>query len=834
MAVDIGWHVLTFFTNQNMLMLKKTSFFTTLGVLILLQIAFKTIAQEGQFECNSESINLNSFGSPMLGNISCFGELSVEEINEMPIATLKVDFYFIKSNGNNFQCSDPSGLYYAPTYVTQILDYANDLASNPAQNQFGTSPDLIDTRIRYKLSSDPANPCDAIFILDEMPTTFSNPNAFHVIVSDNGRKSVGGQANSITMNLFNIHYFIFEVGWPNASNWGNVIHHEFGHIFGLCHAFSALNDISDMSPFEECGGPSETICGIDPCPVIAPGTTFPGCGDNHCYSCYCTWGTGNNFMGYTAPQIGVTRQQWAQMYGSIYSDVPIFATIDRNCAVKTYDPLIIPAGQFVEWDKIKFLTQPLIVETGATLVIRCEVKVSEELTILVKRGARLILEGGKITSATPECKWAGIYVLGNTSLPQPAIADAQNYFSTIPLDGAGVVWINGGIIENAVTGIHTLGFGTDYSQSTFGGLVMVNSSDFINNGRAIEFMKYNFPNKSYLKDVDIILSGLPTWAVNRGVSIWACSDIKFEDVRFEGISDYDIYGINFTAQVKHCSFKNLATNNFTKMYGFRSENTAPNIQPNSSTIIDDSDFELIKNDVYFNSTPNMIYPILIKNCRFKKKPTSGLRGIRIGGDAKYTIGAGNEFNNKFYAIQVYATGSLLNSIDCNFFGELEAVTFGVTAAGKNDGLEITGNDFLEQTSIEINVTPNSSIHETQGKLTEDVDNCFFNPLSAIRATNLAAPFLYYVFDLTGNPVFCEKPTNNLSDGGVNNYKLVNSSTERPPCDYSRPGVTPSDLIPARQNTYAKKAIWQADTQNEQKRLDYLTAKDWQAYVLRTL
>ncbi|MBL7827233.1 MAG: T9SS type A sorting domain-containing protein [Saprospiraceae bacterium] len=814
-------------------MTQKLTIVPFLGALICLLLSFQvTVAQDTPFDCYSESHNRFAQKSSRSSGPGCFDDISVEEINEMPIVTLTVDFHFVSSNGNNFQCSDPNAPYYAPTYVDQILGYANFLATNPAQNEFGTSPDLDDTRIRYRLAGDPANPCENIFFYETTPFSFANPDAFHIVVVDNGLENIGGWTDgSSFMALANVHYHIFEQGWQNAEVWGNVVHHEFGHVFGLCHAFSALNDIGDMNPSQECGGPESTMCGDDPCPVIDPGTPHPSCGTNECYRCYCTWGTGNNFMGYTLPQIGMTRLQWARMYGSIYDSQPNFVSIERSCEVTSNDPLVIPEGQFVEWNSLRILTRPLIIETGATLVIKCEVRVSEELSILVKRGARLIVEGGKITSGTPDCLWGGIYVLGNSGMAQPSVADAQNYFGTIPTTGAGAVWINGGIIENAVCGIHTKGFGGSDSQTNFGGLVMVNSSDFINNGRAVEFMKYDFSNNSYLKDVDVKYVGSPSWPVTKGVSIWACSDIKFEDVRFEGIAEYGIYGINFTAEVKQCTFKNRTSNPVVLRYGFRSENTGPNIHPNSSTLIDDCDFEQHKFDVYCNSTPNNIYPLRIEHSRFKDKPTSGLFGIRIGGDAFYTIGSGNEFNDKYFAVYLTNTGALANRVDCNFFGELETVTTGVLAHGSNSGLEISGNEFLQNTNNEITLATNSSIHETQGKITGDANNCFANPTSAIKVPASSALFRYYVFDLA-NAAFCEKPTNNLNDGGTNNYRMHNATIKKEDCNYDGPNVTPNDLGPARQNTQIKKALWLMDLQNDQKYVNYLTAKDWQAYVLR--
>lgn len=69
-------------------------------------------------------------------SIACLGKMSPEEIAELPIATIYVDFHFVRSNGLQFQCIDPNAPEdnYAPKYVQQILDTSEDYFANPEAN----------------------------------------------------------------------------------------------------------------------------------------------------------------------------------------------------------------------------------------------------------------------------------------------------------------------------------------------------------------------------------------------------------------------------------------------------------------------------------------------------------------------------------------------------------------------------------------------------------------------------------------------------------------------------------------------------------------------------
>ncbi len=769
----------------------------------------------------------------------CFGLMLPEEIAQMPLATISVDFHFIRSNGQQFQCDNPNAPYYAPTVVQQILGLSNDYFTNPEPNQKSPAPviALTDTRFRVTLFGNPSDPCDAIFLHDIAPSSYSNPGAMHIIVSDDSTPSnIGGMSGTTTINLYNIHHHVFQLGWQDVSVWGSTLNHELGHSFGLCHAFSAGNTCPDIDPAAECGGPTPGVTECDngaPCPTPSP-TGYPNdCGGNSCLYCHCTWGTGNNFMGYTSPRRGITRSQWGQMYGDMLEKMPSFVSFEYACdVIPPHLPLIIPANTIVDWNYLRIINQNIEVQTGATLIVRCEVRMGKELSINVHRGARLFVLGGTITSQSPDCLWQGVWVHGNDALEQPEVLMAQDETQMLNPNGSGVVWLNGAVMQNAITAISTRSPGF----SNYGGLVMIYGSDFINNGRAVEFMKYKKKNKSYFTFVDVFKSGDPLWNVSKGVSIWGCHGIKFLQTHFDKIETYGIQGIDFSAEVEDCSFKE----GVGLSYGFKTESTMPNVAE-AETIIKNCQFEKLRYGVFANSTPNMIYPLTItEGCTFTEGLTQASMGVRIAGESRFDVIKYNLFNDHLFSVLSSSTGNLFNNIGCNYFEDFTQT--GVNVANTNSNLKILGNQFTNPSGQEIRVSGTGqlgSISEAQGSSGKSAGNCFQNPISAIAALpNSAAFFRYYVHNLLENTVFCEKPTNNLSDGGTNNYANSEATLRFLPSDCNElapyPQVNETTLYSARQTTAIKKAALLANPQSVQAFEEYHLAVQWQEFVLSTL
>ena len=128
-------------------------------------------------------------------------------------------------------------------------------------------------------------------------------------------------------------------------------------------------------------------------------------------------------------------------------------------AARCYAGLPIVHGSITQnttWDTPVHAIGNIMIQNRATLTISSTVKFDSESSIVVNPGAKLILNGGTLTSACSGEMWQGITV--------------QGAFRN------GIVEVDGGIIENAVCGI----------QSTNGGLICTTDANFINNTIAIK------------------------------------------------------------------------------------------------------------------------------------------------------------------------------------------------------------------------------------------------------------------------------------------------------------------------------------------------------------
>lgn len=540
-------------------------------------------------------------------------------------------------------------------------------------------------------------------------------------------------------------------------------------------------------------------------------------------------------MGANGSFRGMTLSQWATMYGNMLTEKPVFVHFDgTQCVdIPPHAPLEIPENTVVEWNTFRFLDRHVEVRKGATLIITCDVLVGKNLSIIVNRGARLFVLGGRITSKTESCRWDGIVVHGNSALEQPSENVAKDSNSPLNENGAGVVWLNGAILENAHTAISTRGTGGLNTSAYFGGLVLAYDTHFINNDRGVEFMAYGKPNKSKFEYCDFVKgpNAVP-FPVRRGVTIWACRDIKFIETHFFDLADNGIYGINFSSEVESCDFKGA-------LYGYRSEVTMPNVSQGTTTI-QKSTFRNNRNHIYCNASPNYLYGYNILDNSFLNVQQG--YGIRIAGEAQYQIAQGNVFERHIVAVTLSTTGPHNNKVYCNYFASPSLMDINVRF--RNDQLHIRGNYFLgtngqpirlDGNSGSTDLTQSASVYENQGDASASAGNVFFKPNSAIVADqNGTINFDYYTVQ---EPPANELPTNNMSDNGTNNYQVRKESVNSFDCSdqFLLPSPpTESDLFTARQTTATLKAVWEADNLNQTKRAAYLNATVQQDAILRRL
>lgn len=334
-------------------------------------------------------------------DLPCMTGFQVSDMQETQTIYLNVTFHFVEQsyvvNGQteyfNFQCTDENASYYAPDYAQGILDGLNGILANPDLSNQAISPDLGDTKIRFILSEDVSDPCDAIVIHQSTPSSFGNSNTFSILVYDDESSTgfSGVQLPNGVIHLKNLHEGVYILSYTPAqlAGAGHVLLHEVGHYVGLCHSFAEGNECTDMDPYDECG--------------VGSGVTLPDdCGSG---TAPCDLDVSNNVMSYRA-QSAMTFSQWITYYGILFEDTRRYKKSlsgqGQPCTSTSGLPdIVIPSGTHEIWNTIKFIDTDIIVETGAILEVNCHLTMGPDTYILIKRGGRLF-----VTNATVEPKYA--------------------------------------------------------------------------------------------------------------------------------------------------------------------------------------------------------------------------------------------------------------------------------------------------------------------------------------------------------------------------------------------------------------------------------------------
>ena len=180
----------------------------------------------------------------------------------------------------------------------------------------------------------------------------------------------------------------------------------------------------------------------------------------------------------------------------------------------------------------------ITVTGGKTLTITSTLRLAPESRIIVRPGAKLIVNGGEIVGACGEY-WDGIRVEGNKNLPQTET-------------NQGVVELNNALISDAIDGISAIGENENWGKT--GGIIKATNTTFKNNRRSIEFMSYGentntnsasyFRNCTFTWDDDLLpnastsLSHITMYQV-RGVEISGCT-FKDERISTTGMTTHGI------------------------------------------------------------------------------------------------------------------------------------------------------------------------------------------------------------------------------------------------------------------------------------------------------
>lgn len=445
-------------------------------------------------------------------------------------------------------------------------------------------------------------------------------------------------------------------------------------------------------------------------------------------------------------------------------------------------PLEITSNE--TWNSDVYMQEDLIVNAGITLTIKSNVYMPSEAEIIVERGARLIIDGGRITDKCGDL-WKGIVVQGTHD---------SNQF---PYSNQGYIQLkNGAIIENANKAILAEG----------GAVVRASGSTFLNNRNDVWLEPYtspSYPNMNYsyftscefktegqLNDITkypVIhlridnVSGIivknchfsndrthdfsdepgPLYANYRGIGILAidsdfkvipnCATIQQYGVpcpsplrnTFEGL----YYGIKAKA-INSSATVTIKQSDFTHNYrGLLLENiNTPSVFLNTF----DADYSGVGTNLYQIYPPpysNSTYSMYLNNCQ----------GYRV---------EENEFKNGDAGLFLYQSGETAHEIYKNTFENIDnhGYASGITALGKNS--DITGNIGLEFYCNTFNtnnynmslIGEGSSIKQIQGEYSNATGNTLdHNCLDSDNSDFYLAEnslFSHYAYYHGGDPLFC--------------------------------------------------------------------------------
>jgi hypothetical protein len=628
--------------------------------------------------------------------------------NDFTIATVKVNFHFLPIDptyGANYTQSE------AETVAGAIVALANDNMANyfMASNLPTPVANVPDPKIRFELYNGGQG---SVFIYPGTysPTDVSYTNRYgnqvlDIVVSydTNCRNGVSQPGD----NLIRMCKFDRDITTNIALQTSRalLLCHEIGHTFDLDHTFDCSNQCSsEIDHSIECGG----TCG-----------------------CSTPSNPSNNMMSYNGGNNALTPCQWEIMFNYLLENNPQFVTWSSGCSGSSS---ILTIASTVIWDSPKFIKQNIVIESGAALTIKwCKVRMGLDNTITVKRGGRLIVDGGTITNLCEgRNTWGGIFVWGNSNLTQP---DPTSIPSS---NEAGILFLkNNAIIEGTRTAVSS-GRQDDGSLSWYdlmdyrGGVIYANNATFRNMTRAVEFLSYHCSTGNCIDDdksafIDCTFQNTPEVSGAQGITIWDTNGITFEGCSFTGFSDA-ILTYDAGIEVKRSTQFQINPSFQSNGYGLNMITTYPN-----------SFGSTVKNAT-FGSNGYGIYSTASNSLRryeFSSNAFYSSSGIYLEGTSWFTI-AKNIIGSGFYGISLSSTGNLNNIVKCN---TISGMQIGIYISRDNSGTNLLGNTFMSNSGYDVSLqhsTQGTRIAPSQGNPTVAAGNIFSsnnNSILGIRHTN---------------------------------------------------------------------------------------------------
>jgi hypothetical protein len=385
--------------------------------------------------------------------------------------------------------------------VTQLNAIYGYIAPRAYQLTCPPVPDvhIIDSKIRFEIN-------EVIFInntyFHNLPATNSYPILDYLYLNYPGSKKALNQIYTLPpagmgspfLGLFSNYgqmpYVHTEQALSQSDPAYSIHHehliHEYGHALGLGHIYGS--EITQINHFDflddvygTCPEPYQMSCsGCTPasgnvCPFTCFYDQFPS-------------GIVVPLMGGRSKNYYISPKTSGRMHRTlsmIENDYVVSSRYIHKCVKEKYS-YVLPKEITVSetWDFAIKMYQDIVVKAGNTLTIKCKVYMPLSGKIIVEPGAKLVIDGGKVTCAH-DGLWEGIQVWGDNTKNQYVTANGYSNQGWLELK-------NGAILEYAREAVVL--FNPNLANKN-GGVVQAKESTFRNNVRAAQFKSYrNFIN----------------------------------------------------------------------------------------------------------------------------------------------------------------------------------------------------------------------------------------------------------------------------------------------------------------------------------------------------
>jgi hypothetical protein len=678
---------------------------------------------------------------------------------------VKVHFIVIQPTvpGHNYKISDSNRVKNIVFFMNDYLS-KNDTPNHPQANICGDC-NIHDARLQvectgvtYVTDNDPDN---------ITPYLYNNDRELDIFLTYNPSSIYGGGAGGATqmpsaypwdelvngknvppstwplvIKLMNYYVHGYDTTEWNAA--ANALH-EMGHALGLNHLYQDTGFICCQEMCDETN--------IDYLLDI-----FNTGSNKHClWPQVYIWGLDDS-LGYTNNLMGSSLGTYLSplQLGRLHRNSHFLA--GRNFVYNVDPPDQTPWNITKDetWDfDIRMFTN-IIVKSGHTLTVKCRIQMPEDGQIIVEPGARLVIDGGIVTSYNGVSMWDGIVALGTANKSQDPDPSATGPY----LAWQGMVKLQGGaILENAERAVMLWDPSGDYSKT--GGFLMANSATFRNCFKGVETAPYhNFsvgnpaiakPNRTQLTNCTFEWTQAPNHpGASYGMTLWEVDGVTVQGCTFRsllpnqpdyvattGIMTYDAS----CAIDRYCVGTATPCNNFigntftgldeginaAHIYGTQSSTVRASTFTDNKTSIDIAglqSFEISGNDfnvgnpdatqsTSFGITIDGSQGYLLYSNNFIGSST-GYGGTRTGLVVKNGGSADVEVKNNAYA-KLYAA-NVSNYLNTN--GAI---------VGPAHGLQFLCNDYKQTDYDESVLGDNPGIHgmrRAQGSNTQSAGNVF--------------------------------------------------------------------------------------------------------------